>query len=93
MLEALPSGTALFIYLLSVHQPVHCLRSSSLDLLSKPGNNLYASQPAFNFASPSVWNDLSELVKSLEFNQYFKTWIEDYFRVMTSCTTSCRVSE
>jgi len=50
--------------LLSVYTPVGFIRSGSLNLLIKPLYKLKPSQPAFSFASPSVWNDLSEFVKS-----------------------------
>jgi len=50
------------------HQPVRCLRSSSLNYLTKPLYKLKASLAAFSFASPSVWNYyLSEFVKSSEY--------------------------
>jgi len=39
---------------------------NSLNLLIKLLYNLNASQAAFSFASPSVWNGLSEFVKSSE---------------------------
>jgi len=72
----------------SVYTPVCCLCSSSLlkfiikttvwakishNLLSKPLYKLKASQPAFSFASPSVWNDLSEFVNINIFKCRFKT--------------------
>jgi len=52
--------------LLSVHTPVHCLRSSSLNSLSKALYKLTVSHSEFSFASSSVWKDLSEFVKSSE---------------------------
>jgi len=42
------------IYGISVYQPVHCLRSISHNLLTKPLYKLKAFQAAFSFASPSV---------------------------------------
>jgi len=58
-------GMSVYMFnILSVYTPVPCLRSSTLNLLSKPLYKLKDSHPAFSFASPSVWNDLSEFVTS-----------------------------
>jgi len=98
--NTLPTSTSVYLFnLLSVHTPVRWLRSKWLNLRSKPLCKLKYSQPAFCFASPSLWNDLSEFVKSsiesrsqsIFLNK--KTKRLNYFLVITSCTVSCRVSE
>ena len=52
--------------LLFVYAPVRCLHSSSCNLLCKPLYKLKAPESCFTAASSSVWNDISEYVKSSE---------------------------
>jgi len=87
-----------YVRCIYIHMSVAYVRAH-LIYFQKHFYNLKLSHPASSFASPSVWIDFSQFVKSLESinNQYIilkcRLKTELFSLVMTSCTTSCRVSE